>query len=300
MTTAISASFQNYLIGKDRSPNTIRCYLQDLSLFARWFEQSNGEQLDMRNLTTTDARLYRQYLQDRVRSKPATINRRLAMLRSFGEAMKSQGFMPTNPVGEVRGITSQELGPKWLDRRQQMSLCRQLERETGSARSEAGQRQAIRDRAAICLLLNTGLRIGELCDLELGDLELSERKGMVQVREGKGQKARKVPLNRTARASLRAWLERRPEGGGKVFKGKRGEDLTSHGLRRRLEDIGRRAGLEATPHHLRHTFAKNLVEAGVSLEKVAMLLGHSNLNTTRIYTVPSQNDLAEAVERLDL
>jgi integrase/recombinase XerC len=76
--------------------------------------------------------------------------------------------------------------------------------------------------------------------------------------------------------------------------------LTSSGLQRRLAEIGRLAGLEVTPHTLRHTFAKNLVDAGVSLEKVAALLGHSSLNTTRIYTVPGHNDLEKAVEVLDL
>jgi len=66
-----------------------------------------------------------------------------------------------------------------------------------------------------------------------------------------------------------------------------------------VAELGRRAGVEVTPHMLRHTFAKNLVDAGVTLEKVAMLLGHSSLNTTKIYTIPGEADLQAAVEALD-
>jgi integrase/recombinase XerC len=65
-----------------------------------------------------------------------------------------------------------------------------------------------------------------------------------------------------------------------------------------LANYGRRAGAEVTPHTLRHSFAKNLINAGVSMEKVAALLGHANLNTTRIYTTPSMDDLTQAVERI--
>jgi len=84
-----------------------------------------------------------------------------------------------------------------------------------------------------------------------------------------------------------------------LFLGKDGEKLTPSGVQRRLSEIGVRAGLALSPHRLRHTFAKNLVEAGVSLEKVASLLGHDSLDTTRIYLTPSQADLQEAVERLN-
>jgi site-specific recombinase XerD len=95
---------------------------------------------------------------------------------------------------------------------------------------------------------------------------------------------------------LADWFEQRPEAASSyLLIGKRGGRLKARGVERVIESLGKQSGVEVTPHVLRHTFAKNLVDAGVTLEKVAMLLGHSNLNTTRIYITPSQADLAEAV-----
>ena len=86
-----------------------------------------------------------------------------------------------------------------------------------------------------------------------------------------------------------------------LFAGRRGVPLKSRGVQRMVERLAIAARLDpeqVTPHTLRHTFGKNLVDAGVSLDRVAMLMGHSNLNTTAIYTTPSQTDLAAAVERI--
>ncbi len=147
----------------------------------------------------------------------------------------------------------------------------------------------VRDAAVVQLLLNTGLRLHEVAALELGDVQVSERSGKVVVRQGKGQKHRELPLNAPAR----------PQGGSQAFfTGQRGEGVQAKTVRRAVQRFAKPAGVEATPHILRHMFAKNLVNKGVSLEKVAALMGHSNLNTTRIYTLPGETDLEEAVGRL--
>lgn len=292
--------FRDYLEGEGRATHTIRGYTQDLAIFARWFEEANGEELAGDNLTPTDIRLYRQFLQGPAKAKPATINRRLAALRMYGESMRTAGVIGDNPAHGVRGVKEQTMAPKWLDKKQQAAITRALEKDLLTAVSDFGRRQATRDRAAVLLMLNAGLRVSEVCALDLADFELSERKGTVHVRTGKGDKARAVPLNRTVREALQAWLELRGADPGQVFTGKRGNALTPSGLQRRLEELGRLARVEVTPHSLRHSFAKNLVDADVSLDKVAMLLGHSNLNTTRIYTIPSSQDLTRAVELLDL
>lgn len=298
MNSQLEHALVDYLVDRERSRYTIAGYLTDLRLFSRWFEQNNGEGLAVDNLTKIDCRLYKQYLQEQ-KASPATINRRLACLRTLGTALKASGHVNVNPVGPLRGVAQQKTAPKWLDRRQQAALIREVELFVVVARTEAARRQAIRDRAAVLLMLNTGLRVSEICALELGDLDLGERKGALVVRSGKGCKSRTVPINKTARSALKAWLELREGSGQKVFTGKRGDELTENGLQRRLSEIVRRANIEATCHSLRHTFAKNLIDAKISIEKVAALLGHSDLNTTRIYTIPSQNDLMQAVGALD-
>lgn len=103
-------------------------------------------------------------------------------------------------------------------------------------------------------------------------------------------------MNLIALNALNAWLNDRPKGDhGFVFTGKGGLPLNARRTQTVFAELGRVAGLEVTPHTLRHTFAKNLVDRGVPLDQVAALMGHSSLNATRIYTTPSEADLEKAV-----
>jgi site-specific recombinase XerC len=109
----------------------------------------------------------------------------------------------------------------------EQGVLSEVEVAVNTARTKAGKRQALRDRAIIVLLLNTGLRISELCALELGDVILTDRKGEVRVRSGKGEKARTVPLNKPARGALRTWLDVRGEANSdNLFTSKRSDALT--------------------------------------------------------------------------
>ncbi|HKZ40722.1 MAG TPA: tyrosine-type recombinase/integrase, partial [Candidatus Hodarchaeales archaeon] len=134
------------------------------------------------------------------------------------------------------------------------------------------------------------------------DVILDERKGSLIVREGKGMKRREIPLNAKARKALLEYLIMRPDvESDDLFLGQRNEGVQSKTIQRAVHRFAKKAGLNnVTPHILRHSFAKALIDAGVSLEKVATLLGHSNLNTTRIYTTPGEKDLENAVETIEL
>jgi integrase/recombinase XerC len=288
--------FEAHLTAQDKSAHTIKGYLSDLRRFARWFEQTNGYALSPEGITAIDVRQYRQYLQTVKHYKAATVNRRLSAIRTYTQWALDMGQINFNPVENVQGITQQEDAPRWLEKREQRTLLRQVSLNHNAAETSAALQQAVRDRLILVLLLNTGLRVSELCQVQLGDMEISERKGSLQVRQGKGGKAREIPLNKACRNTLADWFAQRPKVESScLLIGKRGGRLKARGVERVIEGLGQQAGVAVTPHVLRHTFAKNLVDAGVTLEKVAMLLGHSNLNTTRIYITPSQADLAEAV-----
>lgn len=164
---------------------------------------------------------------------------------------------------------------------------------------------ARRDEALLNLLLYTGLRVSEVAALRVEDAVLNERSGKVIVRSGKGRKYREVPLHRETRGSLQSYLEVRLDGGGGdkpgsyLFVGQRGP-LGVRGIQMRLRALGKAAGMEVTPHQLRHTFATRLLrEAGADLVTVAALLGHESVTTTAIYTRPGEADLAEAVTGLE-
>jgi len=152
--------------------------------------------------------------------------------------------------------------------------------------------------AIIQVVLGAGLRISEAAALNVSDIELNDRSGWVYVRTGKGMKPRSIPLNVPARKALQAYLQIRPDKDGEdLFLGQRGP-LSEWGIHAIVKKYAYQARLEdATAHTLRHSFAKNLVDAGTPLDQVATLLGHQSLDTTRIYTQPSERDLERAVQR---
>jgi integrase/recombinase XerC len=288
-------SFARFLVQAERSPLTIKNYRGDLDAFAAWFERANAEAMAPAKVTPTDLRQFKRWLVEQRKLKPSSVNRKLATLKSFLTWAAAAGISPGLPVpaqgrswSGPRPVPQERPGPRWLDRREQNALLRAVERAGKS-----------RDLAVVRLLLNTGLRVHELCALMWKDVTLSERKGLLTVRQGKGGKHRQVPLNQDARDALTALGYPRHAGEEAVIlQGQRGS-MTSRGVQSLLARYGPLARLEdLSPHALRHTFCKNLIDAGVGLEQVAALAGHESLETTRRYCTPSRLDLERAVERI--
>jgi integrase/recombinase XerC len=285
--------FEAWLREQDRSPVTVRGYLSDLRGFAAWFEQSNGKPLRVEEVTPADVREYRGWLQAVQKASAATVRRHLMALRAYCRWGVAMGKMDRDPTVRVKLPREESLSPEWLTKQEQYRLVREAERGVSAADTPTRRRLAVRDWALVVFLLHTGLRIAEVCALTWEEVQMGERSGWVVVRDGKGSKARRVPLNAEARRALKVWREERGSEAGAVF------DLTPSGAYRRLVVLGRRAGVAVHPHTLRHTLAKNLVDAGVGLHEVAALLGHSSLNTTRVYVTPGERDLEQAVRRLE-
>jgi integrase/recombinase XerC len=296
--------FQAYLLTEDRSPVTIAGYVGDVHLFSQWFEKQYEEPLIPKALTNEAVRGYKQYLLDQA-AKPKTVNRRLAALAAYAHWLDQAGYVKNarNPVQGVKAVKEVELSPKWLDKRQRAALLRAVDKEVEDAnrRYPRLRLMVLRDAAIVRLILFAGLRVGEIVQLRLNDMTLDERKGNVVVREGKGTKRREIPLNSRVRKAMLEYLRVRPDiESNDLFLGQRGEGIQSKTVQRAVLRFAGEAGLEnVTPHVLRHSFAKALIDSGVTLEKVATLLGHSNLNTTRIYTTPGERDLEEAVKTLE-
>jgi site-specific recombinase XerD len=296
-------AFEKYLHQQERADLTVRGYLTDLGQFMLWFEQTNGESFSLPAVTPTDVREYRQHLTTVKRRKPATVNRHLAALSALMAWAKRTGQVEHDPTEDVRGVPQVPQGPRSLNKKEQYALQRAIEKDIQLSRIRYPRRWRThqRDASLAIFLLHTGLRLSEVLSLRLDDFQITERKGLVTVRQGKGGMSRSVPLNTEARKALQAWLYARPEGGGAFLwiglENETLEALSGRSVQRALLRLGQSAGLERlTPHVLRHSFAKNLIDAKVGLEKVAALLGHSNLNTTRIYVTPNLRDLEQAVE----
>ncbi|MEN4011388.1 MAG: tyrosine-type recombinase/integrase [Bellilinea sp.] len=297
--------FQAYLLAEDRSLVTIAGYLGDVRLFAQWYEGHYREAFIPASLTNEAVRGYKQQLLDQA-AKPKTINRRLAALAAYAHWLEQAGYVRSarNPVQGVKAVKETALAPKWLDKKQRAALLQAVDKEVEDAlrRYPRLRLMYLRDAAIVKLILFTGLRVGEIIYLRTSDLVLDERKGRVVVREGKGTKRREIPLNAKARKAMLDYLRVRPDVEMvELFLGQRNEGVQSKTIQRAVQRFAKNAGLKnITPHTLRHSFAKALIDAGVSLEKVATLLGHSNLNTTRIYTTPGEEDLEDAVGKIEL
>jgi integrase/recombinase XerD len=282
--------FTDELRRQEKSPNTTQSYRYDLVLFARWLEATTDEAFLASSVTPTDLREYRRYLLEVERRSPATINRRLASLRTFFQWARAEGLCREIPTDAVKGIQSSPRAPKSLPKKDVDRLIREVE--------QSGNK---RDLAVLQVLRHTGIRVGELTALRLADVTLSERKGQLVVLSGKGSKYRVVPLNADARKALSEWLAVRPKTmSAFVFLGRGSERLSPRAVEKTVLKYAHQARLEeVSPHTLRHTFGKSALDAGVDLVTVSRLLGHERLETTAIYTTPSTHDLAKAVERLE-
>jgi site-specific recombinase XerD len=289
MNDTLFKAFAQALEREGKSPLTIRSYRSDLAHFVAWFAHTNGEPFAPGGITLLDVRGYKSYLMTIAQFKPATVNRRLAALARFCGWARGQGLLAGDPTAEVKGVRRALVAPKALHAVELRRLLREVHK--------GGEK---RDVAIVEVLANTGIRVGELANLTLGDIELSPRKGLVTVRSGKGAKYRQVPLNVDARRALEEYLPLRPSGAGQhLLISQRGSGLTPSAIWRVVKQYGQRAGLDISPHTLRHTFGTRLARSkDVDLVTVATMMGHESLDTTALYTRPSEEDMANAVETL--
>lgn len=273
---------------------SVGVYRRNLSAFASWYEQTTGAPPELAAVTALDVADFRRCLQ--ARRKPPTVNRHLKSLRTFFAWAVAEGHAEHNPASGVRRVPEPALGPRSLDRRQLGQLLREVQRSGN-----------VRDLTLVTLLAQTGLRISEALGLRVGDVMIRERSGWVSVLR-KGGKADEIPLNLTARRQLAAYLNTLPnrEPGAWLFPGRRpGRPLSPRAVQRAMSLYARRAGLSepglvrVSPHVLRHTALKTLVDNGVPLDRVAALAGHASLSTTARYTRPTPRDLERAVEALE-
>lgn len=286
--------FRSFIRGLEdagRRPKTILSYYFDWKTFSRWFEEANGEPFDLQRLSAIDVQDYKSFLLIRGMSN-ATINRRIVFLKRYARFGLEQGFLRQNNwrgIQQVQGLRRQVLAPRSLRSRDVRRFLKEVE-----------LRGSPRDQAIVYILLYTGLRVGELVNLRREDVTLSEKKGTIRLRGAvtKGGAERSVPVPLEARRRLAAYLESRGDEYSALFVGQRGP-LREDAVVRVIAKYARWAGLKITPHLLRHTFAYQYLEKNANdLVGLAAILGHENLNTTRLYTQKRLEDLQEGVERV--
>jgi integrase/recombinase XerD len=220
---------------------------------------------------------------------PATLQRKIACLRSFYRHLRREQIIDHDPTAELRPPRSRGRLPKVLTRDE---VNRLLAQPTGNTPA------ALRDRALLETMYACGLRASEAITLELSELDLEA--GMLRAR-GKGSKERLVPIGSKAIATLDDYLtQARPRLVGlrdesRVFVNLRGTGLSRQGLYRIVQGHARSAGLASrmSPHTLRHTFATHLLAGGCDLRSLQEMLGHADIGTTQIYTHLSADRLRD-------
>ena len=273
-------------VEKGLAANSISSYLNDLKRFTVSLPVSD------RDATSDHLSHYIQSLYTAGMSA-RSIARNVATLRNFYAFPAREGVVARNPTEFLTPPRQWTTLPKYLNREEVEALV---------AAPPQDKPTGVRDRAMLELLYATGLRVSELCTLELSAVE--RRLGVLRV-TGKGNKQRMVPFGERAGEALDQYLgEARP----RLLKGRaspflfvtaRGSAMTRQAFWMLLKGYGRRLGMarRLTPHVVRHSFATHLVEGGADLRSVQVMLGHADISTTQVYTHVARRRLREIVDR---
>jgi site-specific recombinase XerD len=333
------ASIEQYLEilhTKRRAPATVKVIRHDLTSFVMWWEGTRRRTFDPTLLRYEDLRDWRSARQRDDGAAPATINRGLASLRGYCRWALAGHLLVENPMADVKDVLTEPLAPRSLPAEAIDALLR-------AAGTEPNAILRARDEALLALLIYAGLRVQEVCDIQLRDLDMGS--GTVTIRSGKAGKARRVPLHADAQRLLRRYLDvvRCPAGVPSIGSDQERErllvgiDVTRRGqpttpgitqrvAQRTVQHLGQYAAQQlraeaqrernstrseslqglarrletVTPHMLRHSLARRMLERGAQLPEVQRVLGHSRLSTTGIYLTPSEEDLRSALGRTGL
>ena len=290
-------AFAQYLADERRSsPRTVETYTRDLRSFAGWI-RDQGLPADAREL---DVVALRGFLSSLFRSNQAsTMKKKVSAVRSFFKFLLKRQIIERNPASALRTPKVPKGLPRFLTVDQAFRVMEAPPKEDARAKPLKA-----RDRALLETLYGTGVRVGELASMNVGDCDFTEPSVRVL---GKGGKERVVPLGQSALAALYDYL---PERLGMLSKAKEGDGdalwLARGGGRlsiRQVQNIVRRHGTlgagrgDLHPHAMRHTCATHLLDAGADLRSIQELLGHSSLSTTQRYTHVSVDRLMEVYDR---
>jgi len=274
--------FERYLsVEKRLLPKSVEAYMRDVTEFANFL--GGGEVIE-KGITVSDIRgfIYSLYK----KNSPTSICRKLSALRLFGKYMVREGMIATNLFEEIIMPKKPKYLPKFLTVDEAFEL---IEGITGDDFISA------RNRAIYDLLYSEGLRVSELANLTMKQVDIKER--LIRVM-GKGKKERILPIGKKAMDNLKRYLEeRKKKGFGEkefIFLNVRGGRLTERTIQK---DIKRFSPKDITPHSLRHSFATHLLEGGADLRSIQELLGHESLSTTQRYLHLNFDKLAAVYDK---
>lgn len=262
------------------SPNTVAAYRSDVEGFIEWAGRQSVH--DPSDVDRTMLRRYVAFLTNRQFAR-RSVSRKVAGLRRYFSWLRRNQFVSVDPAASLRAPSGPGRLPRVLSSEDIDHLL-----DSAAQPDEAAWRRR-RDDAVLEMLYGSGLRVSELCGLDLGAVDLVS--GFVSV-WGKGSKERRVPLSQPAADAVASWLDIRGDvvasASAALFGNERGSRLSPRDVRRVID---RRSQTPTHPHALRHTFATHLLDGGADLRAVQEMLGHSDVATTQRYTHVSKERL---------
>ena len=279
-------SFFTFLyVEKGLSKNTIDAYSNDLNNFLCWLNKLDKQ--DYKNISEASINEYIAHLLKNG-LKSSSVNRKISSLKSFYLFLIKKKVISSSPLSEIITPKKEQYLPSSMSEDEVERLLQspniELDIET-------------RDKAMIEMLYATGMRISELINLKITDIDIE--RSVLKVL-GKGSKERLIPFGEKASDSLSYYLKKRKKSLAKeVFISNRGKKMTRTGFWQRIKIYLSREGLQdsISPHTLRHAFATHLLNRGADLRSVQLLLGHSDLSTTQIYTHIAKQRLGEVLKK---
>lgn len=266
------------IVEKGVSRLTVEAYTRDILRFV--------ESLGTREVSTIDRLQVERFL-DMLRKegkKVRSILRALSSLRGFMKFLVLEGEIKQDPCANMDSPKRTLSIPSFLSEKEMERLLNlPFHGKTGP-----------RDRAILELLYASGLRVSELVNLRLSDLNME---GGFLIVVGKRSKERIVPIGRSALSAIRAYLEASRPKGPFLFQGKKGGRITRQAVWKIVKKYGRLIASKVSPHTIRHSFATHLLKGGADLRSLQLLLGHGDISSTQIYTHVERERLREAVEK---
>jgi len=279
-------SFFNFLIiEKGLSKNTVKAYETDIKGFIKWINKNNKQSL--LNIKESSVNQYISYLFS-LKLKSSSVNRKISSLKSFYLFLLKKKLIRYSPFSEVISPKQEKYLPASMSESEVEKLL-----NSPDASKEIEQR----DKAMIEMLYATGMRISELINLRITDIDMN--RSVIKVM-GKGSKERLIPFGESASEALSNYLKIRKDSPSKeVFISNRGKKISRVAFWQRIKVYLLRENLKdsISPHTLRHAFATHLLNRGADLRSVQLLLGHSDLSTTQIYTHIAKQRLGDVLKK---
>lgn len=295
-------SFVHYLYEEAKDQKTISSYRTTVAHFLQWIEERDSDYI-IEETQPIDMKEYTSYLKHQCKRKPATINKYIAALKVFFAFLFSQGLIKDNPMTRIKIEKLEQANgvneTKWLSKEEQ-------DRYISYVQLEPNEFIRLRNLAIIDLMLYVGLRVHEVAALEIDDIVPKESDIQVIVKDGKYNKYAVLLLVRKHSRNVRKWLKYRKDLERKIYKespklfvSERSPYLSERGTQKMLTKYEELANMEnITPHRFRHSFCKNLANAGTPIEIIKKLARHESIQTTAIYVESSQEEQVEALRRM--